>query len=329
MTTCKRTMFRQILFTLVVFFGFPLAAQAGDRVIIGASPSLSATLSIIAKQQGFFSQYGIDADIRVIESGSKAVAMMLNDELDISESAVFALVSNSFRRKDFKILTQVATTGNDNMIVARKDKGIRKIEDLVGKKVGVLKAGFPQYVLDMMLLNAGLDPKNVRLVFEETDRLYQMLSSGELDAACIYGLWIDKAKKNLKDNAVVFHDDKITHVTIVHAGKSKKFESNPDIYSRVLKAYIKAEEHVKKNPDAALNAVVDYLKLDMGNARKLWKPRLVHVSLEQSLVKDMENLARWQIDLGLQKNVKIPNYLEFIYFRSLTEVDPKRVTIAH
>jgi len=57
----------------------------------------------------------------------------------------------------------------------------------------------------------------------------------------------------------------------VHAGKSKKFERNPDIYSRVLKAYIKAEEHVKKNPDAALNAVVDYLKLDMGNARKLWK----------------------------------------------------------
>jgi len=283
----------------------------------------------IAKQQGFFTQQGIDADIRVIESGSKAVSLMLNDEIDMSESTVFALVSNSFRRKDFRILTQVATAGNSNMIVARKDKGIRNIEDLMGKKVGVLKEGFTRYALDLMLLNANLNPKKVKPVFGETAQLYQLLLSGKLDAACLYGVWIDKASKNLKDNAAVFHDEKITHVTIVHAGKSRNFEGRPDLYSGVLKAYIQAEEYVKKNPDAALKIVVDYLKLDMGNARKLWKPQLVHVALEQSLVKDMENLAQWQIDMGIPKNVKIPNYLDFIYFRSLTEVDPKRITIIH
>jgi len=322
-------MLKLILFTLVVFSELSMMAQAGEQVIIGVSPALSATLSIIAKQQGFFSQQGIDADIRVIESGSKAVALMLNDEIDISESAIFSLVSNSFSRKDFKILTQVATAGNSNMIIARKDKGIRNIEDLIGKKVGVHKTGFPHYILDLMLLNADLDPKKVKLVFEETDRLYQMILSGELDAVCLYGAWIDKAKKNLKDNAVVFHDEKITHVTVVNAGKSKNFERNPDLYSRILKAYIKAEEYVKKNPDTALKTVVDYLKLDMENARKLWKPNLVHVALEQSMVKDMESLAQWQIDLGLQENVKIPNYLDFIHFRTLAEIDPKRITIAH
>ncbi|MEI7639059.1 MAG: ABC transporter substrate-binding protein [Syntrophus sp. (in: bacteria)] len=306
-----------------------MTAQAGERVVIGVSPALSATLSIIAKQQGFFLQQGIDVDIRIIESGSKAVALMLNDKLDISECTVFALVSNSFSRKDFKILTQVSTSGNSNMIVARKDKGIQKIEDLKGKKVGVLKGGFPQYVLDLMLLNAGVDHKKVRLVFDETDRLYQLLLSGKLDAVCLYGIWIEKAKNNLKDNAVLFHDEKITHVTIVHAGKSRNFERNPDLYSKMLKAYIKAEEYVKKNPDAALKMVVDYLKLDMVNSRKIWKPNLVHVALDQSLIKDMENLAQWQIDTGLRSNSKIPNYLEFIQFKNLMDTDQKRVTIAH
>ena len=95
MTACKRTMLKLILFTLVVFSGLSLTAQAGERVIIGVSPALSATLSIIAKQQGFFSQQDIDADIRVIKSGSKAVALMLNNELDISECTSFALVANS------------------------------------------------------------------------------------------------------------------------------------------------------------------------------------------------------------------------------------------
>ena len=86
---------------------------------------------------------------------------------------------------------------------------------------------------------------------------------------------------------------------------------------------------MKKNPDAALKTVVEYLKLDMSNAQKVWKPKMVHVALEQSLIKDMENLAQWQIDTGFRNSPKIPNYLDFIHFRNLTEVDPKRVTIAH
>ena len=329
MSACERTIVNPILLVLIVLFGFSLSVHAGDRVVIGISPSLTATLNIIAKQQGYFEQQGVEAEIRVIESGSKAVAMMLNDEIDISESSVFALVSNSFYRRDFKIYTQVSISGNDNMVVARKDRGIQKIADLKGKKVGVLKGAFPQYVLDLMLLKAGIDSNKIQLLLEENDRLYQMLSSGELDAVCFYGGWVDKASKALKDNAVLFHDEKLVRVTVVHAGKRRTFEKNPELFSRILRVYVRAEEYVKKNPDAALKGVVDYLKLDMSNAQKVWKPKMIHVALEQSLLNDMENIAQWQIDTGLRNSSKIPNYLDFIDFRSLTEVDPKRVTIAH
>jgi len=330
MTICTQTIIRPILLALVVFLGFSPEAQAGDRVVIGITPSLTATLNIIAKQQGYFSQQGVDAEIRLIETGIKAVKMMLDDELDISESAIFPLIYNSFTRKDFKIYTQMSISGNDNMIVARKDKGIRKLSDLKGKKVGTIKGGFPNYILDLMLLNAGVGLQKINLIlFDDPDRLQKMILSGELDAACLYGVWIDNATKALKDNAVVFHDEKLARVTVVNAGKTRTFERNPELFARILKAYIKAEEYVKKNPDAALKAVVEYVKLDMNSAQKLWKPKMVHVALEQSMIKDMENLAQWQIDVGMQKNANIPNYLDFIYFNSLVAVDPKRVTITH
>ena len=303
--------------------------RAGEKVVIGISPSLTAALNIIAKQQGFFSQQGVDAELRVIESGSKAVAMMLNDEIDISESSIFPLVASSFTRMDFRIYTQVSLSGNDNMIVARKDKGISTIKDLKGKKVGVLKNGFPQYVLDLMLLNAGVDSKGIQLTLEENDRLYEMLASGELGAVCFYGAWVNKASTQLKNNAVLFHDEKIARVTVVHAGKVRTFERDPGLFSRILKAYIQAEDYVKSNPEATMKAVADYLKLDKNYAKKVWKPNMIHVALEQSLVKDMENLAQWQIDTGSLTSPKIPNFLNFIHFRSLTELDAKRVTIVH
>lgn len=317
------------MLALAALMAMPLSSSAGERVVIGISPDQSGTLSIIASQRGIFAKHGVDAEIRVIESGSKAVAMMLNDELDIAESTGFALVTNSFSRNDFRILDQVLTTGNSNMIIARKDRGIVKIQDLAGKKVGVLKSGFPQYAFDLMLLNAGMDPKKVNMVYAETDRLCQLLGSGTIDAAIIYGKWIDLAKDTLKENAVIFHDEKIVHVTVMHSCKLQKLTQNPNLYSNVLKAYIEAEEYVKQNNDASQKIVIDYLKLDPERAKKSWKPNLAHVSLDKSLVYDLENLAKWQIETGMQKIGKAPNYLKFIHFKTLSDIDPARVTIAH
>jgi hypothetical protein len=48
-----------------------------------------------------------------------------------------------------------------------------------------LKGGFPHYILDLMLLNAGVDSKKINLVFEETDRLY----SNRLSALYSFLLW--------------------------------------------------------------------------------------------------------------------------------------------
>lgn len=318
-----------ILGTVLALSGFPAAAQAGERLVIGISPSLTATLSVIAEKQGFFTQQGLDVELRNVKAGNFGVLGMLNDEIDISESAIFSLVSNSFTRSDFKIITTVGVTGNDNMVIARGDRGIRRIQDLKGKKVGVLRGGFPQYVLDLMLLNAGLTSKDLRIIFEEPEALVRLVSSGELDAICCYGGWIDKTKQELKNNFIVFHDEYIVRVTAVQAAKTARIDRNPDIFARLMRAYILAEEYVKKNPARALKTTVDYFKMDMRNAQKLWKPNLCHVALDQSLIKDLENVARWQVDSGMHKNSKIPNYLDFIRFNILEGIDAKRITIIH
>lgn len=309
--------------------GWTAAAGAGDRIVIGVSPALTAALTIIAQQQGYFASQGADVEVRVIESGTRAVAMMLNDELDVSESTPFLLVKKGFERKDFRIYAQVSVAGNDNMIVARRDRGIRTLADLKGKRIGVLLGGFPNYVLDLMLLGAGFDTSQVTLQPEENSRLAPLLASGALDAACLYGGWAETAARELGANGIVFHDEAIVRVTVVHAAKTRTLERSPERFERILRAYLQAEEYVRKHPDAALKAVVEYLKLDATMARRVWKPTMTHVALEQALVKDMENLAQWQLDTGQVAAPKAPNALELIHFGSLTAVAPKRVTIIH
>lgn len=325
----RRLIIFLILWVTVSLSGFTLTALAGERLVIGISPSLTATLNVIAEKQGFFIKEGLEVELRNMKAGNFGVVAMLNDEIDISESAIFSLVSNSFSRKDFRIISTVGVTGNDNMVIARGDRGIRKMQDLRGKKVGVLKGGFPQYVLDLMLMNAGLTSKDIRIVFEEPETLVSLVAAGKLDAICCFGGWIDKTKQALKDNYILFHDEYIVRVASVQAAKSARIDRNPEVFTRLLRAYIMAEEYVKKNPDSALKTTVEYFKLDMQNAKKLWKPNLCHVALDQSLIKDLENVARWQVDSGMQKTSRIPNYLDFIQFKMLEKIDPKRITIIH
>jgi NitT/TauT family transport system substrate-binding protein len=319
--------FKAIL--LALGLGHAAAAQAGERIVIGVSPALTAALTVIAQQQGYFARQGVDVEVRVIESGSRAVAMMLNGELDVSESTPFLPVKTFFARRDLRIYAQVSVAGNDNMIVARRDRGIRTLADLRGKRVGVLKGGFPNYVLDLMLLGAGLDASKVRLVPEENSRLAPMLVAGALDAACLYGGWADTAAAGLGGDAIVFHDEGIVRVTVVHTAKVATLERNPELFARILRAYVQAEAYVRKHPEAALKAVVRHLGLELAPARKVWKPAMTHVALEQALVKDMENLAQWLVETGQVKPTVPPNVLELIHFDSLTRVDPKRVTIIH
>ncbi|MEI6206489.1 MAG: ABC transporter substrate-binding protein [Desulfuromonadales bacterium] len=314
---------------IIMYFGCVTQTSAADKLVIGISPSLISTLTVVAEKQGYFKREGIDVELRNVGFGSNGVSEMLAGRIDVAESSTFALVSNSFSKNDFKILSTIAVFGNDNMIIARTDRKIKRVHDLKGKRVGVIKGAFAEYVLDLMLLGAGLNSSDVRIVRDSADNLPQRVGSGELDAACVFGLWIDKVSQALNANVTTLHDEKAFRVTVVLSAKSSRIARNPECFRKLLKCYIKAEEYMKKNPENARNILISHFRLDPSTAQKVWRLSRFRVSLDQTMIKDLENMAQWQIDSGIQKSRKIPDYLNIVPFQILEGVDPKRVTIVH
>jgi ABC-type nitrate/sulfonate/bicarbonate transport system substrate-binding protein len=309
--------------------GWPVQAAAADRIVIGFGPSLTSALDIVAESQGFFAKEGLAAELREYARGNKAMEALFDGTVDLASSTAFPAVSNSFVRGDFRILTTVAVAGNDNKIIARGERGIRSLGDLKGKRIGVVKGGMSQYVLDLLLLQGGLSVKDITCVFNEPEPLLKSLTAGELDAMASFGSWFDKAAAALGPGAVVFTDESLVRVTTFMTAMESKLRANPGLFTRVIRAYIRAEEFIRANPDRSLDIVVERFKLDKTTARKLWKPNLFHVALDQSIIGDLENLARWQIDAGLLKVSQAPNFLDFIWFATLEEIDPKRVGVIH
>jgi NitT/TauT family transport system substrate-binding protein len=319
----------RILVTAFILCCVVSGIRAEERMTIGISPSLTATLNVVAEKMGFFAKEGLKVELRNVGAGNFAVALMLRGEIDVSESTVFALVANSFTRNDFRIFATTAVSGNDNSIVARKNRGIREVRDLKGRTIGVLASGFPEYVLDLMLLKAGLTSSEVRIVKDEPEKLERLFIEGKLDAVCCFGAWVDRIRSAVPDDNLVFHDDRLVRVAATLAARRAKLDLDPEAFQKLLRAHVLAEEFVAKNPDRALETVVEYFGLDPIAAREAWKPNLFHVRLDQSMIRDMENMVQWQIDTGRQKAVAIPDILDFFDFGPLEKLDPKRVTIIH
>ena len=58
-----------------------------------------------------------------------------------------------------------------------------------------------------------------------------------------------------------------------------------------------------------------------------WDEFTFEISLDQSLLINIESEARWAINNNLTDATEVPNYLDYIYLDALEEVRPNAVTI--
>jgi len=110
---------------------------------------------------------------------------------------------------------------------------------------------------------------------------------------------------------------------------AEDLEKRPDVYVRLLRALARAEAWLKKNPDEAFDLVTRLYDLDPAVSRPIWYPDVFGVRLDQALIRDMENMARWQIDSGSAGATSMPDVLSLFDFRPLERIDPRRVTVIH
>jgi len=109
---------------------------------------------------------------------------------------------------------------------------------------------------------------------------------------------------------------------------SKKFvRENPDATKSILKAFIKAEEFIKKQPEEVKKILSKKLNVPITEIADSVGKSSFTVQLPQSLILAMEDEAHWVRDSKLVKATTLPNYLDFIHIDALKSVRPRSVGI--
>lgn len=298
-----------------------------EEVKLGFTHESLEALIIIAEDQGFFSQQGLDITISEYASGKLALEAMFRGEIDVAPVAETPVVFNSFKRQDFSVIATIGAADDQMKIIARKDSGIQKPADLRGKRIVTQRASAAHIFLHLFLINNGLSEKDVEISFKKAVELPEAIGSGEVDAISMKEPIIGKAKALLGDNAVIFNPRGIYYKTFNLVAFNSFIEKKPEVSNRILSALIKAEDFTNKYPDRALSIFLEAPGVSTSEVRKQWPTVDLHVSLDQWFLLELEDEARWAITNNLTDKTEVPNYLNFIYINGLQKIKPEAVTI--
>ncbi len=295
-----------------------------EKITLAAYAGETGALVYVAEDQGYFEKNGLEVTIKDYESGKAAADALIDGEADISTSADFVFVSNSFDHADLRVFGTVATAEVIEL-VARKDKGITTPTDLKGKKIGVTKKSSAESDLGKFLLYNGLSIDDVELVDLKPSGIVKAVINGDVDAGVTWDPNVYTIKEELGDNAVSW--SVVEDFYFVLITKEDWIKNNPAAAERFIKSVLEAEDYIKDNSEEAKEFAKNRFNYESDYIDYSWPNQEFAVVLEQAMLIAFEDQARWRIKQGLTDATEVPNYLYYIYMDALEEVKPEAIGI--
>jgi len=162
------------------------AADAQIRIAVNATTIESAPVFLAERSPG--------VQIVPVPNGRVAMQQLLHGDVDAATGSETQMLLNSIAEPGIRIVVTLAEARY--RIIARRSAGIRRIEDLRGKKVAATVNTSSQYYLREMLRKAGMRlESDVRFVNLEGPDMPAALKQGDVDAVAI---WEPHAQNSLE-----------------------------------------------------------------------------------------------------------------------------------
>ncbi len=202
---------------------------------------------------------------------------------------------------------------------------ITTINDLIGKKIGVTKKSGAEFQLGVFLTFKGLSHEDVELVDLKPSEMQEAISNGDLDAVFVWDPYLYDIKKELGENAISWHGGEDFYFVLLT--KEDWLDKNPAAAECFMKSMLGAKDYIKDNSEEAKEFAKGRFDYESDYIDYSWPRQKYAVILSQAMLILFEDQARWRINNNLTEATEVPNYLDYIYFDALEEVNPEAVTI--
>lgn len=329
--SCKR-FFRiaTLLVAAVAVFGSWSCSRGNfsgktEIINLGVPPLEQNALIYVANHKGFFVDNGLHIVIKDYDTGPGAVDGLLKGEVDIAQTAEFPLVRAAFQKKEIRVIACNDKFEND-YILGRRDRGIAKIPDLKGKRIGLTLKTVNEFYLGRFLALKGMNLRDVTLVDVAPAQFAKAIAGGEVDAIIAWQPYIHRIEKEV--NGVVVWPGQSSQAAFgVLVCGSGWLTQHPDTIKRFLKSLREAEDYLVLHPEKGKAVVQKRLNYDDSYVALIWPQHRFSLSLDQTLIVAMKDEAQWMINSKLTSEKTIPDFVNYIYVDGLKAIKLEAVNI--
>ncbi|MEI7649748.1 MAG: ABC transporter substrate-binding protein [Methanomicrobiales archaeon] len=132
-------------------------------ITIAPGKGVQPTLLLVARDQGYFTQHGLNVTIIEFPSATIAMQNLLNRKFDIGYVNEYSLSEPALYNKKLRVIGTLSQS-DTSFVVGRKDRGIIQISDLEGKKIGVTKGSIVEYFMDRFFIMNSLSMSNTTVI---------------------------------------------------------------------------------------------------------------------------------------------------------------------
>lgn len=282
----------------------------------------------IASEKGFWKAEGLEVTEKYFTSGRLCLDALLAGSADIITVAETPVMFAGFSGQNVVIVATILTT-HDLKVIARRDHGITKPEDLRGKKVAMLFGATSEYFAGLFLAAYGMGLSDIKRVNLNPPDMSIALVRGEIDAYVIWEPFVHNARQELgEEKAVRFLKPDIYTLPFNVAVRRDFAEKHLETVQRVLRVIIQGEKFINQHPEETIAIVAKRVGIEQKVLKAIWGDYEFKVGLTPQLVEDMKREAQWAKTAKLvPAEAAIPDYAQFVDPRPLRAVDPARVTI--
>jgi NitT/TauT family transport system substrate-binding protein len=278
------------------------AAQEDPTLKMALLPILDALPMYVADAQGYFTDAGIKVEFVPVASAAERDQIMQAGQAD---GMINDLISTVFYNKDGQKIDVVrfaryATPADAQYsILAAKDSGITRPEDLKGVEIGISQGTVIEYTTQRLLENAGLQAADIKTtkVPRNPDRL-QLLAEGKMKAATLPEPFASLAEQG---GAIRVVDDR----GLPSVGTSEisfsigTLKNKPETVKKFLAALEKATADVNADPTKWDTLLTDRKLIPAPLIGKYALPQFPAASVPSEA--QMNDVLAWMIAKGLIK----------------------------
>lgn len=303
------------------------AEQPKQKITVAYTYQPQSTLVHVAVAKGYFIEEGLEVQALMHTYGKAALESVIENKADFATVAETPVMFNVLKGEKIFVIANIEASSMNNAIVARKDAGIASPGDLKGKRIGYTPGTTGDFFLDSLLTANGLTRQEIEPVALKPEHMQDAVSAKKVDAVSTWNYPLTQISRQLGADGTIFYDREIYTETFNIAARQDFVQKNPETVKHFLRALIKAEHFVAKEPDAAQSIMSATTKIDKNLIHDVWDAFNYRVVLDQVLLITLEDETRWAIKNKLTERTDMPDYLNFIHLDSLKAIEPEAITM--